>query len=355
MTNKDKQPKKLILFNILSILKKYTDENHRLSQKEIEDILKNEFEMDVDRKTIKTSLMNLMDFGYDIEYSESIRPVKNKKTGEMEDSYILSDFYMHRDIEDSELRLLIDSLLFSKHLPYSQCKELIEKLEKLSNKYFKARIKHIATMPQDRTNNQQLFWTIDVIDEAISHNRKIQFKYLEYDTNLKQHPKKDSNGKDRIYVVSPYQMAAKEGKYYLICNYDKYDDISNYRIDRIADIELLDEKSKPFESLKGSDGRRLDLAKYMNEHVYMYSSDSTKVKLRVVNAMISDIVDMFGKDIRFSDKDDTHVSVAVKANETAVLQFAKNYAPDVVILEPKALKEQAIDDLRKGVEGYEQI
>lgn len=27
-------------------------------------------------------------------------------------------------------------------------------------------------------------------------------------------PKKDANGKERIYVVSPYQMVAKEGKYY---------------------------------------------------------------------------------------------------------------------------------------------
>ena len=152
MANKERQPKKLILFNILDILRKYTDEDHRLSQREIDSILKKEYEMTLDRKTIKTSLMNLMEFGYEIEYSESIRPIKNKHTGEIEESYVMSDFYLHRDIEDSELRLLIDSLLFSKHLPYSQCKELVSKLEKMSNMYFKSRIKHIATMPQDRTN-----------------------------------------------------------------------------------------------------------------------------------------------------------------------------------------------------------
>ena len=39
-----KQPKKLIIINILDILKKYTDEDHRLSQKEIEDILEREYE-----------------------------------------------------------------------------------------------------------------------------------------------------------------------------------------------------------------------------------------------------------------------------------------------------------------------
>ena len=33
------QPKKLMIINILDILKKYTDENHRLSQKDIVDIL----------------------------------------------------------------------------------------------------------------------------------------------------------------------------------------------------------------------------------------------------------------------------------------------------------------------------
>ena len=34
---KESQSKKLILFNILDILKKYTDESHRLSQKQIQE------------------------------------------------------------------------------------------------------------------------------------------------------------------------------------------------------------------------------------------------------------------------------------------------------------------------------
>ncbi|WP_026522287.1 helix-turn-helix transcriptional regulator [Butyrivibrio sp. VCB2001] len=349
-----KQSKKLMLFNLLDILRKYTDEDHRLSQKEIEERLKEEYDMTADRKSIKTNLMNLEEFGYEIAYSESIRMVKNPKTGELEENYILSDFYLVRDFEDSELRLLIDGLLFSKHLPYSQCKELVEKIEKLSNIYFRSRVKHIATMPKDRTNNKQLFYNIDVIDEAINEKKKIAFKYVEYGTDLKQHPKKDDNGKDRVYVVSPYQMAAKEGKYYLICNYDQYEDISNYRVDRIVDIEKLDETAKSFSKLKGANGQALDLSKYMKEHVYMYSSDTSRAKLRIVNAMISDIVDMFGSDVRFYDQDDTHVSVAVNANETSVLQFAKNYAPDVVILEPKELRDRAIEDLKKGLKGYEQ-
>ena len=98
MANREKQPKKLVLLNILDILRRYTDENHRLSQKEIENILKNEYEMNVDRKTVKTSLMNLEEFGYEIEYSELLRPIKNKKTGEVR----WEDFEGNREIELSE-------------------------------------------------------------------------------------------------------------------------------------------------------------------------------------------------------------------------------------------------------------
>ena len=140
------QPKKLLIINILDILKKYTDEDHRLSQKEIAEILETEYDMKADRKAIKRNLMNLIEFGYEIEYSEALRMVKNSK-GELEESYILSDFYLVRDFTDAELRLLIDSLLFSKHIPYSQCKELIEKIEGLSNKYFRNKVKHIRNLP----------------------------------------------------------------------------------------------------------------------------------------------------------------------------------------------------------------
>lgn len=108
-----KQPKKMIIINILDILKRYTDENHRLSQREIMDILEREYDMKVDRKAVKRNLMNLIDFGYQVEYSESIRQGKNG-----EEEIIFTDWYLEKDFTDSELRLLIDSLLFSKHIPY---------------------------------------------------------------------------------------------------------------------------------------------------------------------------------------------------------------------------------------------
>lgn len=363
----DIHPKKLLILYILDILQKYTDEEHTLSQKEIQDILKKEYEMPVDRKAVKRNLLNLIEYGSDIEYREVPRKeIFRKKDSasdedtkdfadkeSSEDNLLWTDFYLKQKFTNEELRLLIDSLLFSKHIPYSQAKDLITKLESLSNIYFKSRSQYIYPLPVDRTDNRQVFYNIGILDEAIRKKKKVSFEYVEYHTDKKMHLKKRKDGSVREYIVTPYQMAAQEGKYYLICNYNKYDDISNYRIDRIRNIQILEEKGKPFETLKWSGHQPMNLNEYMKEHVYMYSSENAFVKFRIIKAMISDMIDLFGKDMTFSEETDTHVSVSVHVNERAAEQFAKNYAPDVVILQPKRLRDKLRDDLKKSWEAYE--
>ncbi len=297
------------------------------------------FDLTPERKAIRCNLLDLIDFGYEVEYSESVRLVPNPKTGKPEETFVLSDFYLNREFIDGKLRLLIDSLLFSKHIPYSQCKELVEKLEGLSNVYFRSRVKYISRMPEDQTDNRQLFLNIELLDEAISKTRKVSFQYLSYGTDKKQHPRLRSDGSDR-YTVSPYQMAAKEGKYYLICNFEKYNDIPNYRLDRIRNIQILEEPAKPFSSLQGANGNPLDLADYMKKHVCMYAGGDRLVKLRIEKSYISDVIDLFGKDVTFSEETDTHISVSVYANEMSAEQFAKSCAPDVLVLEPADLREK---------------
>ena len=363
----DIHPKKLVILYILDILQKYTDEEHRLSQKEIQDILKREYEMTVDRKAVKRNLLNLIEYGSNIEYREVSRKdifrkkdsVSYKGTSDFadkeisEDDLLWTDFYLKQKFTNEELRLLIDSLLFSKHIPYSQVKELITKLESLSNIYFKSCSQYIYPLPVERTDNKQVFYNIAILDEAIRKKKKVLFEYAEYHTDKKMHLKKREDGSVREYIITPYQMAVQEGKYYLICNYDKYDDISNYRVDRIRNIQILEEKGKPFETLKWSGHQPMNLNEYMKEHVYMYSSENAFVKFRIVKAMISDVIDLFGKGVNFSEETDTHVSVSVHVNERAAEQFAKNYAPDVVILQPKRLRDKLRDDLKKAWEAYE--
>ncbi len=94
--------KKVLLLNILDILRRYTDADHRLSQREIVDILRREYNMTVDRKAVKRNLMDLVDLGYEVEYTETARVTPDPKTGRPEENRILSDFYLSREFTDGE-------------------------------------------------------------------------------------------------------------------------------------------------------------------------------------------------------------------------------------------------------------
>lgn len=345
------QPKKLLIMNILDILKRYTDADHRLSQKEIVEILKNEYNMTADRKSVKRNLMNLIDFGYDINYSESVRMIPTKDGG-MEESYILSDFYLEREFTDSELRLLIDGLVFSKHIPYSQCKELVGKLSGLSNQYFKSRIKYISALPDNAPQNKQLFYNIDVIDEALSKHRQISFTYNHFGADKKLHPDTFKGGAKKTYTVNPYQIAAANGRYYLICNYDKYDDVANIRLDRITDIKMLDTPAKP-QSKVPEIKNGFNLPKHMAEHVYMYAGKSIPVTFRAKKYLVGDIIDWFGKDVEFYDETDDELTVRTTVNENAMRAWGLQYARHITVLTPQSLVDIIKKDLTEAIENYE--
>ena len=344
----DLQPKKLMIINILEILKKYTDADHRLSQKEIADLLKRDYNMTADRKSIKSNLMNLIDYGYRIYYSEIKRKGKNG-----EDMNVLTDWYLSHEFSDSELRFLIDSLIFSQHIQYDTKKRLISKLESLSSKYFKKKERHVYNMQESEAANKQFFYTIEILDEAIEKKRQVEFEYCSFDVDKKMHPRLNEDVSIRKYIVNPYQLAIKNGRYYLICNYDKYDDISNYRIDRIKNIRPLDTPARAPEETVGKKG--LLLSQHISEHIYMFSGDTIRVKFRANRYIINDIIDYFGTSVEFSDVTENDLVVRVNVNEEDMFKWAVQFADHAVVLEPPSLKERIIQELKKAVSNYENL
>ena len=326
-------PKKMLIINILEILKRYSDEEHRLSQKDIIKILESEYSMKADRKAIKRNLMNLIEFGYDIGYKETVR--KNNGMEEI----IYSDWFLIRDFTDAELRLLIDSLLFSKHIPYSQCKDLIDKLKSLSSAYFDAKVKHIRNLPENMPTNKQLFLTIEILDEAISKNRQVSFYYNEYGIDKKLHPRMSNEGEIREYIINPYQIVATNGRYYLICNYDDYDNVSNYRLDKITNIRLLESPAKPMKRVVGLE-KGLNLPKHMAENIYMFAGESISVKIRAQRYLVGQIIDWFGRDVKFSNDEGETVDVRVNVSEQAMIYWALQYGQHAEVVEPPALREK---------------
>lgn len=205
------QYNRILILDLLEILQSYTDEDHQLSQQSIIEILENDYRYeDVRRQTVKDNLGKLRKLdmkNFEIgckEYSERI--VKDKKTGKEKEVVIYSDFrYIHK-FTQGELRLIIDSILFSKHINLSYRKELIEKLESLTSKHFKSGMNHIKSVKTTNKENKDLFFNIEELDKAITNSKKVSFNYVSYELEYKGPSlvaRKDSKGKRREYIINP--------------------------------------------------------------------------------------------------------------------------------------------------------
>ena len=317
--------KKLLILLILDVLQRNSDENHHLTQQEILRLLEAEYGVVCDRRSVKANVLDLVDMGYDIN---------------MDDGYYIAS----REFDDAELKMLIDSVLFSRHISLTQGKRLIEKLEKQSNKYFRAKVSYVRALPDlNRTENKQVMIVLDTLNDAIDQGKKVRFMYNSYGTDFKLHPRKKEK-----YLVNPYQMVANNGRYYLIGNIDKYDDLNHYRIDRITDIEMTDENVKPMKQVNGLENG-LNLPKHMAEHIYMFCGESVPVQMKSSPDMMDDLIDWFGKDFRIIDKgkDGGDMTVSLKCNYNAMFYWALQYGAYVEIISPKELRDELAETIEK--------
>ena len=254
---------------------------------------------------------------------------------------------LSREFDDAELRLLIDSVLFSKSISTKQAKGLITKIRALASNFFNAKVSHISNLPDlQRTLNKQTLYSLDTINDAISTKKKISFIYNSVGTDFQLHPRR----KDP-YIVNPYQIVANNGFFYLIGNYDKYDNIVHFRIDRMTDVLMLPKKAKPMKDIPELKNG-LNLPKHMAEHIYMFSVKSIPVTLRTTPEMMNELTDWFGNDIRITKKDEHELIVIVNCNETAMHFWALQYGLYVEVLKPVLLRDIIKKDINKIARKY---
>ena len=308
--------KKMLNMLILQILREYTDENHSLTQQEIIKLLEQNYGMECDRRSVKSNIESLKELGYDISMEHGNRLIS-------------------REFDDAELRILIDSVLFSRSISTRQAKGLIDKIRKISSRHFNAKVSHVSNLPElHRTINKQAMYSLDVINDAISEKKKISFIYNDVGTDFKLHPRRD-----REYIINPYQIVANNGRFYLICNTDKHDNISHYRIDRMTDVRMLTEKIKPMKQVPEV-AHGLNLPKHMAEHIYMFSGEGVDVVMLAEKHLMSQLVDWFGTDFRIVEDKNDMLKIRVKVNPEAMKYWALQYGPYVEVLTPVELRDE---------------
>lgn len=322
--------KKIVLLYVLDILKDFTDENHLLTYSDIITKLDIIYGVSPNIKSIARNIETLTEYGYKI--------VKKGKYG----CYLAS-----RDFDKSEVMFLVDAIFSSKTIPPQDAKELIQKIIKNCSTFEKRKYKHIYKVEEiSRMRNTQLFKNIEMLDEAIEKGKKVSFQYNEYDITKKFQPRMQGHR----FIMNPYFLVNNNGKYYLVCNYDKYDDLANYKIECISDLKILDEDIKPLKSLPNQQNFKLD--NYINEHIYMTHGNSVDATLKLDSPkVIGDIIDWYGENIKIN-KENEEIFVNLKVNELALIYWAMQYGEHVEIVSPQETREKIEAMLEKVLNKY---
>lgn len=324
-----KQSKKMLALNILEILRRYTDAEHCLSQKQIEEILQKDYDMVVDRKSIKRNILDLMDMGIDIQCSERTRMVYCRDSGEMEEQSVCTGFYLQRDIMDCEIQFLIDSVLGADYIAEQQKEQLIEKLEGLTSVHFR-KASGMRKLRKDGTVKNQLFYSLEIIREAIANHKMVRFLYKGYRIG--------SGGVQASFsehVVIPIDTEICGGKYLLYCENASGKE-ETYQIDYITEMRPI---------------KTSGVRKYWNRVNHL--GTERIVVFRAHEEMIPSFVDSFGENsLKFGRMEDEWIQVVVRTSDDRALEYALRNAMDTTILEPKALRDRAADALRRGLDGY---
>lgn len=321
--------KKMLNMLILEILKEYTDENHRLTQLEMIQLLEKNYGMTCDRRSVRANIDSLKELGYEIAADKGY-------------------YLLERDFDDAELRLLIDSVLSAKGVSQSQAKRLIKKLVKQGNRYFQAKVKHIANLPEMRhSDNTVVMKNVEVLNDAIEKKRQVEFIYNGYNTSFKLVPKRK-----QPYIVNPYQMVVCNGWYYLIANTEPHDNVSHYRIDKMKKLAIVDKPAKD-KSLVKEFIHGYNLPKHMAEHIYMFSGDTIEVQFLTGKYLMDQLVDWFGKDFSVKPLNNKDMQVTVKCNEQAIKYWVLQYIEHIEVLVPAAFRQEIHNVLKDSLRHYE--
>ena len=322
------EPKKLALLRILQILKEYSDCDHPLSQADIADKLKNEYGIVIERKAVSRNLSLLKEAGIEIGQN---------KAG----CYLES-----REFEDSELHMIIDGILSSRYITAMHSKDLIERVCGLSNRYFRASVKNIHSVNDwSKTDNQELFYNIELIDSAIEEVKQVHYDYNKYGFDKKLH-------KSSQQYVSPYLMVLHNQRYYLMAYSEYWGNMVFHRLDRITNMTVSEKPAVPLRSLPGYENG-IDYKTLSSTMPYMYTDKPEHIELLADAEIIDQIIDWFGMSVEFLKTDDpAKVKVFLKASPNAMLHWALQYLGSVEIVEPKALRERITEELRKGMDKY---
>lgn len=326
MPKSEKQKQKIIY--ILKFLYENTDEEHTLTVNDIISKLA-EYDITAERRSVYSDIRTPQDFGFDIIMQ------KNGSYG-----YYLGE----RLFETAELEILIDSVQSSRFITKKKSEALIKKLRCLTSKaQSKNFSRQIYIADRIKNMNESILYTVDAIHNAITANRKIRFKYFDY--NIKREKEFRRNGD--FYITNPIALTFDHENYYMIAYTEKYNEYVTYRVDKMASVDVVDQKrdlpEKPF-----------NVAEYVNPIFSMFDGKVERITCLFHKSFLNVLIDCFGDNVRFREyPDDCIEAVFSAAVSPTFLSWIIGFGSGALVLSPEWVADEVYRLAVETAEQYE--
>lgn len=323
-------PKNGNILYILNILKKYSDEEHQLSAKEIQRKIIEIYNVKIDTRTIRRNI-NLLK--YKLSYDISTRDENGQ------------GYYINRDpetdFEPGEIRAIIDNFSYANYIVPSIAKNIIKKCKNIQTVYENEKIKDYHIYANDsKTENVEVIKNIEDISESIYKNKKIKFEYWKYAITDKLEKKIVSTP-----TVSSYAIVYNKQEFYLIGIKDGKTEFYNYRLDRIKNIRILDDEI----TIKK---KKSEIQDFAESSIEMFGGKKEEVEAICHIWLLDAVFDIFGRNVTIEKipNDEEHFRLLVDTNPVGFKMWAMRNIDLVEVKKPLELRNELkaiIEDAKK--------
>ena len=318
---------------ILNVLKKYSDEEHMLSAIEIQRKVKEIYDIEIDPRTIRRK-NNLLK--YKLDYDISTREENGK------------GYYINRDpetdFEPGEIRAIIDNFSYANYIVPSVAKEIIKKCKNMQNIYENEKLKDYQIYSvNSKTENAEVIKNIEDISESIFQNKKIKFEYWKYAITNKLEKKIVSTP-----TVSPYAIIYNKQEFYLIGIKEGETKFYNYRLDRMKNVQILNEDIK----IKKKKSEIQDFAESSTE---MFGGEKEEIEAICHIWLLDTIFETFGRNVTIEKipNDEEYFKLLVDTNTMGFKMWAMRNIDLVEVKRPITLRNEMQEVVKNAMKKYE--
>ena len=317
---------------ILNVLRKYSDEEHMLSAKEIQRKVKNIYDVEIDPRTIRRNI-NLLK--YKLDYDISTREENGK------------GYYINRDpetdFEPGEIRAIIDNFSYANYIVPSISKEIIKKCKNMQNVYENEKLRNYQIYSvNSKTENAEVIKNIEDVSESIFQNKKIKFEYWKYAITNKLEKKIVSRP-----TVSPYAITYNKQEFYLIGIKEGETKFYNYRLDRMKNVQILNEDI----TIKK---KKSEIQEFAESSTEMFGGKKEEIEAICHIWLLDTIFDTFGRNVTIEkiQNDEEHFKLLVDTNTMGFKMWAMRNIDLIEVKKPLTLRKEMQDIIKDAMDRY---